>query len=695
MVREVGVSGFGWRVCVVALGLALAAGSAAAAEDPAIARPGMPKIGISAADARGVVFFLASEIEPGVVAVGTGHTLRLGDLARAGRVEFALPRSLSRAGSAEAFAVPPGQPFSLPGASMRDDFVVFRLTEAPKGVRALEADGEATLAAGTRVRILGPPKQGRRDEQEVYGTVLSAAPDRVEIDLDLSQRLSGWGGAPVLLSEAGTVVGLVEAAVPGSGNTRVLAAPIGGVLEALAEPLEGGAGSAFAAFAPGDAKPPEPTPTPTPARKDGKRALLRPMDGDSTHIDLLIEYPPSGSEVESTVCGTFVAGRALATQGEPRSFDVILVIDTSASTSETTGTDVNGNGVIGRPRLGRIGAIFGSSVTDEGDTILAAEVAAARQVLRGLDPRNTRVGLVGFAGDAGSAGNYAPRRPAYTIEALTRDYERIERGLDEVLATDPEGSTHMSAGLDQATMELKGLRGAYSKPDPTTEKVVFFFTDGQPTLPYGPSAESDNVRAVLRAANRARRARITVHSFAIGPEALEGPIATVEMAARTNGYFTPVRDPGDLVDVVEEVSFADIRDVQLSHAKTRVEANPFRVTADGSWAGFIALEPGKNPLRVEATTVDGKSARETLEVELVEDARNAPELPKALLVQRNRLLEDCLLLAKQERLQREKDHHDELRKQLRIEIERERRAARKRAAEQRKTLELEGELDDE
>ena len=253
----------------------------------------------------------------------------------------------------------------------------------------------------------------------------------------------------------------------------------------------------------------------------------------------------------------------------------------------------------------------------------------------------------------------------------------------------------MSAGLDQATMELKGLRGAYSKPDPTTEKVVFFFTDGQPTLPYGPTAESDNVRAVLRAANRARRAKITVHSFAIGPEALEGPIATVEMAARTNGYFTPVRDPGDLVDVVEEVSFADIDAVELRHEKTRAEARPFRVTADGSWAGFIQLEPGANPLRVDAKTVNGETAREKLEVNLVEEARDVAPLPKALLVQRNRLLEDCLLLAKQERLQRERDHHDELRKQLRVEIERERRAARKRAAEQRKTLELEGEIDDE
>ena len=165
----------------------------------------------------------------------------------------------------------------------------------------------------------------------------------------------------------------------------------------------------------------------------------------------------------------------------------------------------------------------------------------------------------------------------------------------------------MAAGIDQATIELMGFRGAYSKPDPDSEKVVFFFTDGQPTLPY-PDREADNVRAVLRAATRAQRANIRIHSFAIGPEALEGPIAAVEMASRTRGYFTPVRKPGDLVDIVEEVSFADIQKVTLVQEKTRVEAQPFRITADGSWAGFLALEPGANPIRATAVAEEGASA---------------------------------------------------------------------------------------
>jgi Mg-chelatase subunit ChlD len=637
------------------------------------------------------VFFLKSDLPHGAVAVGTGHTLSLDDLARAGRVEFALPRSLDRVSWSEAFAVNPGRPFSLSGATMRDDYFVFQLASAPRGVRVLEPVRQARLAGGARVRLLGPASRGGREEQHAYGTVVTSTADRIEIDLDLSQRLGGWGGAPVLLSEGGGVVGIVEAAVPGADVTRVLAAPIDGVLEALVAPLDEGRGRSFAAFvsdrsAPG---PDEAAPS-----SDGRRTLIRAAAGEATHLDLEIEYPPDGAEVSSTVCGTFVAGRAQATRGAPRRFDVVLVIDTSRSTVDSAGTDVNGNGEVGESRLGAVGALFGAGLTDPGDSILAAEIAAARQVLLGLDPRSTRVGLVAFAGEAvSSGGRYSRRRPAYTVEGLTADYTLIDRALDDLLATEPEGQTHMAAGIDQATIELKGLRGSYSKTDPESEKVVFFFTDGQPTLPYGPDAEADNVRAVLRAANRAHRGNVRIHSFAIGPEALEGPIAAVEMASRTRGFFTPVRNPGDLVDIVEEVSFADIESVHLEHVGSGREARPFRVTADGSWAGFVELEPGANQIAVTAVADGGAEEKRSLLVSSVEAPERELELPVELVVQRNRLLEDCLLIAKQERLDRERERNEEIRRQLQLEIERERRRARERAAAQRKALDLEAEID--
>jgi hypothetical protein len=677
------------RSTILATAIAgLLAIAATTAQAPAIARPRLAQSGSAARDARGVVFFLESRLAPGMVAVGTAHTLGPEALAQTERVELALPGSRAPVAVAERFAVAPGKPFSADDGSMREDFAVFLLASVPRGVRALAADPRGSLSSGARVRLLGPGA-GKRNEQEVTGTITAATAEQIAIQLDAAHALDGWGGAPVLAADTGGVVGIVEAAVPGEGKTRVLAAPIGGVLDALREPLDGGKGRRFAAFA-AAAQTPGAKAASAPAAP-ARKSLIQPTAGKATSLELSIEYPRDGAEVSSSACGTFVAGRAQATRGAPRRFDVVLVIDTSRSAIEAAGSDVNGNGVVGEPRLGGLGVALGVGLTDPGDSILAAEVAAARRVLAGLDPRSTRVGLVAFAGEAPGSGS--SRKPAVTVAGLSREYADIERGLDQLLATEPNGFTHMAAGIDQATIELGGLRGAYSKPDPDSEKVVFFFTDGQPTLPY-PEREADNVRAVLRAATRAQRANIRIHSFAIGPEALEGPIAAVEMASRTRGYFTPVRNPGDLVDIVDEVSFADIRTVTLVQEKTRVEARPFRITADGSWAGFLALEPGANPIRATAVAEEGASAERRIQVSLVDGGKAEVDLPVDLVVQRNRLLEDCLLLARQKRLDQERARNEEIRRALQVEIERERKQARERADQQRKRLELEGEDDE-
>jgi hypothetical protein len=236
-------------------------------------------------------------------------------------------------------------------------------------------------------------------------------------------------------------------------------------------------------------------------------------------------------------------------------------------------------------------------------------------------------------------------------------------------------------------IELSGFQGAQSIKDPESEKVVFFFTDGQPTLPYGPGFTADNNRAVLRAASRANRQGIKIHSFAIGPDALEGPISTIGMASRTNGYFTPVRHPGDLVDVVEEVSFANLEEVSVKNATTGAEADPFRMTADGSWGGFVKLGPGENRIEVEAIADDGARGNTALTV-LFEPEAPDQSIPKELASQRNRLLEDCLLNLKRVRMKAEDDRNEQIRRELKMEIERERQKARQRAEEQSKQLDI-------
>jgi hypothetical protein len=248
--------------------------------------------------------------------------------------------------------------------------------------------------------------------------------------------------------------------------------------------------------------------------------------------------------------------------------------------------------------------------------------------------------------------------------------------------------TNMAEGLDLAWVELTGLRGSLSNPDRDSEKVILFFTDGQPTLPYDGFFEADNVKAVLRAADRAKQMKVKIHTFAIGPEALDGPIAAVEMAARTGGYFTPVRHPADLVDVIENVSFANIDQVTIENLTTGAPALELITNADGSFSALVPVKAGRNRIQVLARANDGSNA--TAEVTLsYAPGVDTVTLPRELMGQRNRLLEQRLVELKRGRIATEQERVDTARKELLMEIERERRKAEERAQEQRKELELE------
>jgi len=696
------------RIAVLAfsatIALAGALPSLAASNQPAVVRPSFELGGLTSTG--GTAFFIRVDGAPGFAAVGTAHGFDLELLTQAEHVSFDLGHSVQRAATSSGLLVPPGRSFFAPGSSLREDFNVYALDAAPQHVRVLELSSRTDLTLGMRVRFLGIPQSASADETEVFGRIAELSRTHIEVDLEIPFDLRGWGGAPALDAESGQVIGILEASSPQGDVARVSLAPVGGVRAALEKPLAGGAGRPFASFA-GEVSQRVATPRQKPQKQSPSARAPRPVHKGpllvqgpkdaATRVRLEIDFPHDGARIKDSICGAFVSGRALAHHGELRKFDVVIVIDTSQSTSDPTGADINGNGVVGRPRLGSLGSIFTVGSTDPGDSILAAEVAAARQLLRGLDPRSTRVGVVRFAGDPpGSGGGIfgrEPRRPAITLEPLTNDYARIELALNNVLLDEPAGSTHIAAGVDQATIELTGLPGALSEKDPESEKVVFFFTDGQPTLPY-PNFEADNVRAVLRAADRANKMKIRIHSFAIGPEALDGPMATIEMASRTNGYFTPIRHPGDLVDVVEEVSFANLSEVRVHNVTTGADADPFRTTADGTWGGFIKLQPGANQIEISARAEDGASAKTSLALNFEPDAPDAA-IPRDLVVQRNRLLEDCLINLKRVRMKAEEERNEAIRQELKMEIERERLKARERAAEQRKQLQIDIEKEDD
>jgi hypothetical protein len=671
-------------------------------ELPAVARPrfsvGDEQLG------SGTVFFVRVPDEVGVAAVGTAHSFDLRELSQARDIEFRLGATKRRVAVASRLYTRPGRPFTAPGATLRDDFIVFALDAPPFGIRVLEPEIDGPDLENTRVRILGVPAAIPQDEDDIFGRVRSATHTRLEVELDVPGDLRGWGGAPVLRYPEDVVVGILEAAWPDGETMRVGAAPIGAVLDALEHPLEGGRGLPFARFAPdGETEPvaerpviarDEPVAISARATKTGPpegEPMLGKAGGISTELLVEIEYPAEGAIV-GEASGAFVAGRALAVLGEFRRFDVLMVLDTSGSTSQMTGADINGNGIIGE---GGLRGLF--SDTDPGDSVLAAEVAAARQILRGLDPRSTRVGLVTFAGDPPDQGGLfgrGPRKAALTEEPLTADYARVERALDEVLERGADGLTNMAEGLDLAWIELTGLKGGLSTPDRDSEKVVMFFTDGQPTLPYQAYFEADNVKAVLRAADRAKRMNVKVHSFAIGPEALDGPVAAVEMAARTGGYFTPVRHPADLVEVIEHISFANIDQVTIQNLTTEAPASELLTNADGTFSALVPVKEGYNRIQVLARASDGSEAIAEVTLNYAPGVETIM-LPRELMAQRNRLLEQRLVELKRGRIAAEQERADEARKELRLEIERERAQANERAEQQRKELDLEVEPTEE
>jgi Mg-chelatase subunit ChlD len=696
----------------------------AANETPAVARPrlgGAP----SGAGATGTVFFV--KLPSGsIAAVGAAHSFDLGELAKATAVDFHLGATGKRVARSERLLAPPGRPFRDAQGALAEDIMVFALAGPLEGARALEPAMSGEIRAGERVRLLGVPAMVKQDEDDLFGRIAAVDDDRIDVDLDVKADLRGWGGAPVLAAGSGRVIGVVEAALPNAGTFRIGLAPIHAVLDATEKPLEGGLGARFAGFAPepaedadaaqgapdgdgGEAEVAE-APAADPdaagdfrageaadvavfeqaeseleARLEEARAKTRA--NQVTEVEIAIDYPENDAVFDSAA-GAFLAGTALAARGDRKRFDVVLVLDTSGSTQESSNADVNGNGVIGS---GGVRGLFGVG-GDPGDSILAAEVAAARRLLSRFDPRNVRVGLVTFAGHDPVAGGGiviqlgAQPPNAMTDAPLTSDFAAIDSALLRVQERGPVGQTHMAAGLDQATIELMGLRGALSETDPKTQKLVVFLTDGLPTLPT--QSISYNIRACLRAADRARRNGIKVHTFALGTEALSGPIAVVDMARHTGGTFTPVKNPGEIVSMIEGVSLVDLASLRIRNLTTQKDVPDVEVRIDGGFGALIELAPGKNRVEVVATATDGVESRAEVTLHFAPGA-GIPEVPPALLPMRNALLERRLANLKAVGLGMEREQVESTRRAIALSIEEQRRLAEERAAAQRRQLEIE------
>jgi hypothetical protein len=304
------------RLLALLLFAAFASGMAGRAlAEPAVARPTIPKR--AASQSSGTVFFIEVAASGAIAAIGTAHTLRISDIAKAGRVEFRLGESWNLISTSTRLLVPPGIPFNAPGGSVAGDFFVYALDSAPVGVRVLEIETGpelAGLAKGDAVQILGIPAKGESDQVVLRGEILEASPKQIQLILDAPFDLRGWGGAPVIAAASGRVIGIVQASISKASTPRLTVGPIGAVQDALAGLRAGATGQTFAKLAD------------SPALQSGKKPrtekrTLSLSAQDQTNIHLEIEFPGDGAVVSDSACGTFVAGRAMALDDRSKRFE--------------------------------------------------------------------------------------------------------------------------------------------------------------------------------------------------------------------------------------------------------------------------------------------------------------------------------------------------------------------------------------
>jgi hypothetical protein len=245
--------------------------------------------------------------------------------------------------------------------------------------------------------------------------------------------------------------------------------------------------------------------------------------------------------------------------------------------------------------------------------------------------------------------------------------------------------TNMVSAVDLGTIELLGLRSAYSERREGARRIMLFLTDGRPTLPLLNST-IHNARMAIAKAVRAAKLGIRIDTYAIGKDALREPVVVVEIARVTRGVFTPILQPKNLRSIFEEVSFAEIETLEIVN-KTSQQPSAYQIqNPDGTFSALVPMREGKNTVEVFARATDGTEARRRIHLTFLPNTP-VPELAPQQTAQRNRLLENRLLELQKRSLQIQMERDEAIRRKLETGMEREK--AKRRAEQMRKELELE------
>jgi Mg-chelatase subunit ChlD len=366
--------------------------------------------------------------------------------------------------------------------------------------------------------------------------------------------------------------------------------------------------------------------------------------------------PKEGSSITQQQNSILISGKVASQAARSENVDIMFIIDISGSTSQYAGVDFGDFGQLpdsssssgfGWPQITIRGFGLGRlPMSNLRNSILAAEVGAARRLLVQLNSQTTRVGIITFS------------EGARVLQPLTRDFDHVRRVLDSVLAAGPNGGTNMVEGIRTGISELMGFGSSEKRAEAV--KAEFLLTDGFPTLPIGRGRVTpEDTDLAINAARLAGKAGIKVHVFALGEEALSYTRAAVGIAHESGGTYTPVSRAADVLAVVENISVVGVEYVQTVNQTTGQKATETRLAADGFFSSAVQVVEGQNQIEVIARASDGSTGRDSITVYYQSGNQKSLELEVFLEKEKNLKLQVKRLGKSQAEIQQETERSRE------------------------------------
>ena len=318
-----------------------------------------------------------------------------------------------------------------------------------------------------------------------------------------------------------------------------------------------------------------------------------------------IRSPKDGSHITQEQNYVLVGGKVGSEAARSGYVDIVFVLDVSGSTAQYAGVDFPEFAELPNsylyPGRGRIQSGL-SGPLNLRNSILAAEIVAARRLLSQLNSATTRVGVVTFGEEV------------WLRQPLTHDFEPVREALDLIYKRGPSGGTNMVDAIRLATHELTGRGESENYLD--SIKALILLTDGIPTLPTGDgrSRSRADEDLALNAGAEAGKIGIQVHVFGLGNRAVSYPRVSFGIAKQSGGTYTPVSRPADILAVLNDVSVVGVNFLHVTNETMAQKAVRSRLTPDGFFASAVPVVEGLNRIQVLARSSDGSVGRDTITV---------------------------------------------------------------------------------